>query len=67
MIPFIFGGGSFRQANALHSRTVTDVKRYGKVFYLELDGDGPMPVLHFGMTGNILVSPACYRWCTIFD
>ena len=27
----------------------------GKVFYLTLDGDGRMPVLHFGMTGNIHV------------
>ena len=28
----------------------------GKVFYLELDGEGKMPVLHFGMTGAIQVS-----------
>lgn len=28
----------------------------GKVFYLELDGEGRMPVLHFGMTGNIHVN-----------
>ncbi len=27
----------------------------GKVFYIELDGEGRMPVLHFGMTGNIHV------------
>ena len=28
----------------------------GKVFYIELDGEGRIPVLHFGMTGNVLVS-----------
>lgn len=27
----------------------------GKVFYLELDGKGKMPVLHFGMTGMLQV------------
>lgn len=27
----------------------------GKVFYLTLDGDGKMPVLHFGMTGMLQV------------
>ena len=29
----------------------------GKVFYLTLDGDGKMPVLHFGMTGMLQVPP----------
>lgn len=28
-------------------------KVLGKLFYLELDGEGKMPVLHFGMTGAI--------------
>lgn len=28
----------------------------GKVFYLELDGEGKMPVLHFGMTGMLHVN-----------
>jgi formamidopyrimidine-DNA glycosylase len=27
----------------------------GKVFYLELDGGGRHPVLHFGMTGTLHV------------
>ena len=27
----------------------------GKVFYLELDGEGRHPVLHFGMTGMLQV------------
>lgn len=27
----------------------------GKVFYLELDGQGKVPVLHFGMTGMLQV------------
>lgn len=32
----------------------------GKVFYVELDGEGRAPVLHFGMTGNLLVSPVMH-------
>jgi formamidopyrimidine-DNA glycosylase len=28
----------------------------GKVFYIELDGEGRHPVLHFGMTGTLQVS-----------
>ncbi|GJE87859.1 formamidopyrimidine-DNA glycosylase N-terminal domain-containing protein [Phanerochaete sordida] len=39
----------------LEGRTVKDVARYGKVFYMELDGKGRMPVLHFGMTGMLQV------------
>ncbi|EKM60731.1 uncharacterized protein PHACADRAFT_203883 [Phanerochaete carnosa HHB-10118-sp] len=39
----------------LEGRTVKDVARYGKVFYFDLDGDGRMPVLHFGMTGMLQV------------
>lgn len=27
----------------------------GKQFYIELDGAGKMPVLHFGMTGTLQV------------
>jgi hypothetical protein len=27
----------------------------GKVFYIELDGEGRHPVLHFGMTGTLQV------------
>ncbi|KLO05707.1 AtMMH-1 [Schizopora paradoxa] len=40
-------------ASELTGRKVLDVKRYGKVFYFNLDGEGRSPVLHFGMTGNI--------------
>ncbi|KAK7041782.1 hypothetical protein VNI00_009071 [Paramarasmius palmivorus] len=36
-------------------RTIMDVKRYGKTFYIELDGTGKFPVLHFGMTGMLQV------------
>ncbi|ESK95566.1 formamidopyrimidine-dna glycosylase [Moniliophthora roreri MCA 2997] len=39
----------------LTGRQITDVKRYGKIFYIELDGTGRMPVLHFGMTGMLQV------------
>lgn len=27
----------------------------GKVFYMELEGEGRMPVMHFGMTGMLQV------------
>ncbi|KIP01715.1 hypothetical protein PHLGIDRAFT_32472 [Phlebiopsis gigantea 11061_1 CR5-6] len=39
----------------VEGRTVKDVARYGKVFYIELSGDGKMPVLHFGMTGMLQI------------
>ncbi|EJD04278.1 AtMMH-1 [Fomitiporia mediterranea MF3/22] len=61
----VFSGTTHEEfANAVRGRTVKDVGRYGKVFYLDLDGDGPMPVMHFGMTGNILIkgeSPLTYK------
>lgn len=39
----------------LVGRTLVDTGRYGKVFYLTLDGGGRMPVLHLGMTGMLHV------------
>ncbi|KAI0793298.1 Formamidopyrimidine-DNA glycosylase N-terminal domain-containing protein [Abortiporus biennis] len=51
-------------ANEVTGRRVKDVKRYGKVFYIELEGEGRMPVLHFGMTGMLQVkghTPIHYR------
>ncbi|PBK76676.1 AtMMH-1 [Armillaria solidipes] len=42
-------------ARELTGRTIDNVGRYGKVFYLELSGDGRMPVMHFGMTGMLQV------------
>ncbi|KAE9409351.1 AtMMH-1 [Gymnopus androsaceus JB14] len=42
-------------AEELTGRRITDVKRYGKSFYLELDGEGRLPVLHFGMTGMLQI------------
>ncbi|PCH33243.1 hypothetical protein WOLCODRAFT_159936 [Wolfiporia cocos MD-104 SS10] len=42
-------------ARSIVNRTVSGVGRYGKVFYIELDGEGRMPVLHFGMTGMVQV------------
>ncbi|KAH8086602.1 AtMMH-1 [Cristinia sonorae] len=51
-------------AKELQGRKVKDVARYGKVFYLVLDGPGRMPILHFGMTGMIQVKgerPVHYR------
>ncbi|KZP15254.1 AtMMH-1 [Athelia psychrophila] len=49
-------------AAAITGRTLKTAKRYGKVFYLHLEGEGKMPVLHFGMTGAIQINggPAMY-------
>jgi len=40
---------------ALTGRTVTAAKRRGKHLWLELDGNGPCLLLHFGMTGSLAV------------
>jgi formamidopyrimidine-DNA glycosylase len=42
------------KAAAIVGRTLLDVGRYGKLFYLTLDGP-KHPVLHLGMTGAIQV------------
>ncbi|KAF9229685.1 hypothetical protein BS17DRAFT_723761 [Gyrodon lividus] len=42
-------------AREISGRTVKDAARYGKCFYIELEGKGRMPVLHFGMTGMLKV------------
>ncbi|OJA17524.1 hypothetical protein AZE42_10089 [Rhizopogon vesiculosus] len=39
----------------ISGRVLKDVFRYGKCFYIELEGAGRMPVLHFGMTGMLQV------------
>ncbi|KAI0325613.1 AtMMH-1 [Cubamyces sp. BRFM 1775] len=52
----IFSGISHEEFSAeLRGRTVRDAQRYGKVFYLLLDGKGRHPVMHFGMTGMLQV------------
>ncbi|EPQ61047.1 hypothetical protein GLOTRDRAFT_135611 [Gloeophyllum trabeum ATCC 11539] len=51
-------------ANEVTGRKVKNVGRYGKFFYMELDGKGRMPVLHLGMTGMIQVKglpPILYK------
>ncbi|KAI9513137.1 Formamidopyrimidine-DNA glycosylase N-terminal domain-containing protein [Russula earlei] len=51
-------------ADEVTGRTIKAVGRYGKVFYIELDGEGRHPVLHFGMTGMLQVKgniPVHYR------
>ncbi|KAG8965670.1 hypothetical protein FRC03_000305 [Tulasnella sp. 419] len=51
-------------ATELTGRKVTDCQRYGKLFYITLNGNGKCPVLHFGMTGMIQVQgqePTWYR------
>ncbi|CAE6477872.1 unnamed protein product [Rhizoctonia solani] len=53
-----------RQAKEITGRKVLDVGRYGKVFYIMLEGPGRMPVLHLGMTGMVQVKgeePTWYR------
>ncbi|KAJ7785781.1 Formamidopyrimidine-DNA glycosylase N-terminal domain-containing protein [Mycena metata] len=42
-------------AKELNGRTVESAERYGKVFFLNLSGDGKKPVLHFGMTGMLQI------------
>ncbi|KZT67651.1 hypothetical protein DAEQUDRAFT_728891 [Daedalea quercina L-15889] len=52
----VYSGTSHLEfAQTVKGRRVTNVGRYGKVFYLELDGEGKMPVLHFGMTGTLQI------------
>ncbi|KAI0771001.1 AtMMH-1 [Trametes elegans] len=52
----VFAGVSHTEfANELKGRTIKDAQRYGKVFYLLLDGVGRQPVMHFGMTGMLQV------------
>ncbi|KAI0733938.1 AtMMH-1 [Fomitopsis betulina] len=52
----VYSGTSHNEfADAVRGRHVTNVGRYGKVFYMGLDGEGKMPVLHFGMTGMLQV------------
>lgn len=36
-------------------RVVKDIFRYGKYFYIQLEGAGKLPLLHFGMTGMLHV------------
>ncbi|KAF8630200.1 hypothetical protein AX15_003055 [Amanita polypyramis BW_CC] len=42
-------------AAEITGRVIQNVHRHGKVFYLELGGEGKVPVLHFGMTGKLQV------------
>ncbi|GLB36541.1 putative formamidopyrimidine-DNA glycosylase H2TH domain [Lyophyllum shimeji] len=52
----VFSGVTHKEfAKEITGRRVVDAGRYGKCFYLELDGQGRMPVLHFGMTGMLQV------------
>ncbi|KAG9314670.1 DNA glycosylase/AP lyase [Chiua virens] len=52
----VFSGLSHRDfAMEISGRTITDAARCGKCFYIQLDGNGRMPVLHFGMTGMLKV------------
>ncbi|CED85019.1 mutM, fpg [Phaffia rhodozyma] len=41
--------------STLQGRTVLDVKRKGKVFWMVLSKEGKLPVLHFGMTGALRI------------
>ncbi|CAE6415665.1 unnamed protein product [Rhizoctonia solani] len=62
----VYTGGITHEefAKEITGRKVLNVGRYGKVFYIELDGPGRMPVLHLGMTGMVQVKgeePTWYR------
>ncbi|KAF9654274.1 AtMMH-1 [Thelephora ganbajun] len=48
--------------NEIEGRVIKTAGRRGKVFYIELEGPGKMPVLHFGMTGMLRLKgrPAMY-------
>ncbi|KAH8083725.1 Formamidopyrimidine-DNA glycosylase N-terminal domain-containing protein [Filobasidium floriforme] len=39
----------------LEGRTITGCSRKGKIFWLDLSGTGRLPVMHFGMTGMIML------------
>ncbi|KAI0344077.1 hypothetical protein BDW22DRAFT_1427726 [Trametopsis cervina] len=52
----VYSGTSHQEfAETLKGRSVKTVGRYGKVFYMELNGKGKVPVMHFGMTGMLQV------------
>ncbi|KAJ7102426.1 AtMMH-1, partial [Mycena belliarum] len=54
--PIVFTGITHEDfANELAGRKVESAGRYGKVLYINLSGNGRMPVLHFGMTGMLQV------------
>ncbi|KAF8528041.1 Formamidopyrimidine-DNA glycosylase H2TH domain-containing protein [Hysterangium stoloniferum] len=61
----VYSGTTHDQfAKAIAGRTVIDAGRYGKVFYINLSGEGSSPVLHLGMTGMLQVKgqePTYYR------
>ncbi|WIA32132.1 hypothetical protein OEZ86_002982 [Tetradesmus obliquus] len=55
----IFGGSSPQQlVAALQGRRLLAAGRKGKNLWLSLEGAGPMPLMHFGMTGYIAVRDA---------
>ncbi|KAJ7456496.1 DNA glycosylase/AP lyase [Mycena latifolia] len=54
--PIVFAGITHDDfVRELTGRKVESAARYGKVFFIVLDGKGRMPVLHFGMTGMLQV------------
>ncbi|KAF8446287.1 DNA glycosylase/AP lyase [Boletus edulis BED1] len=61
----VYSGLTHHQfAGEIAHRTIIHVARYGKYFYIQLDGEGRMPVFHFGMTGMLMVRgqpTPCYK------
>ncbi|KAH7883923.1 DNA glycosylase/AP lyase [Phlebopus sp. FC_14] len=52
----VFSGITHEEfSSEVSGRLVKNAARYGKCFYIELDGSGRIPVLHFGMTGMLQV------------
>ncbi|KAK4688527.1 formamidopyrimidine-DNA glycosylase, partial [Tremellales sp. Uapishka_1] len=49
-------------AKEIEGRTITGCERKGKMFWLTLSGEGRLPIMHFGMTGMVMLKgqePTC--------
>ncbi|WVR03668.1 formamidopyrimidine-DNA glycosylase [Kwoniella sp. DSM 27419] len=62
----VYTGGTNHEdfAKEITGRTILNAERKGKTFWMNLSGDGRMPVMHFGMTGMVQIKgqePTWYR------
>jgi len=51
----VYVGNAREQMDTLVGRKVLAVKRKGKQFYMLLDGSGPQPIFHKGMSGSTAI------------
>ncbi|KAJ9103600.1 hypothetical protein QFC20_004756 [Naganishia adeliensis] len=53
----VYTGGITHEdyAKALVGRTITGCSRKGKMLWMDLSGEGPLPVMHFGMNGMLML------------